>query len=127
MASEVDRLAAGKYVLVTTFRRDGRAVPTPVWVARDGDELIVWSATKAGKVKRIRRSGEVEVAACDFRGNPSGPVVKGHARVLDSAGTDRTRRLMKSKYGVLGWVTLTGSLIRRGRDGSVGIAITLDG
>lgn len=127
MGAEVDRLAAGKYVLVTTFRKDGTAVPTPVWVARDGDELIIWSATKAGKVKRIRRSGDVEVAACDLRGNASGPAVKGHARLLDPAGTDRTRRLMKSKYGVLGWVTLTGSLIRRGRDGSIGIAISLDG
>src|SRR4051794_8050793 len=112
MGAELDRLAAGKYVSVTTFRKDGTPVPTPVWVARDGDELIIWSATKAGKVKRIRRSGDVEVAACDLRGNVSGPAVKGQARLLDSAGTDRTRRLMKSKYGVLGWVTLTGSLIR---------------
>jgi uncharacterized protein len=127
VVSEVERLTGGKYVLVTTFRKDGTAVPTPVWVARDGDELVIWSATEAGKVKRIRRSGEVEVAACDFRGNPSGPGVRGHARLLDAAGTERTRRLMKAKYGVLGWVTITGSLLRRGRDGSVGIAIRLGG
>ncbi|HEU5474539.1 MAG TPA: PPOX class F420-dependent oxidoreductase [Actinophytocola sp.] len=125
--TEVDRLAAGKYVLVTSFRRDGTGVPTPVWVVRDGDELVIWSAAKAGKVKRIRRSGDVEVAACDFRGNASGVAVHGRARVLDGAGTERARRLIKAKYGVLGWATITGSLVRRGRDGSVGIAISLDG
>lgn len=126
MGAELDRLSSGKYVSVTTFRRDGTAVPTPVWVARDGAELVIWSATKAGKVKRIRRSGDVEVAACDIRGRASGAAVKGHARVLDADGTDRTRRLIKAKYGVLGWISITGSLVRRGRDGSVGIAITLD-
>ena len=61
MGAELDRLSSGNYVLVTTFRRDGTAVPTPVWVARDGAELVIWSATKAGKVQRIRRSGDVEV------------------------------------------------------------------
>lgn len=125
MASEVDRLAAGKYALVTTFRRDGTPVPTPVWVARDGDELIVWTARKTGKVKRIRNNGAVEVAACDLRGRPSGPSVKGEARVLDGERAERVRQLIKRKYGVLGWLTVTGSTIRRGRDGTVGIAISV--
>ena len=53
--------------------------------------------------------------------------MRGHARLLDAAGTERTRRLMKAKYGALGWVTITGSLLRRGRDGSVGIAIRIGG
>ncbi|MEU6182867.1 PPOX class F420-dependent oxidoreductase [Streptomyces coeruleorubidus] len=64
----VERLAACRYVLLTTFRRDGRAVPTPVWVMRDGDCLAVWSVADAGKVKRIRNSGRVTVAPCDWRG-----------------------------------------------------------
>jgi uncharacterized protein len=125
MASEVDRFAAGNYVLVTTFRRDGTPVPTPVWVARDGDELIVWTARKTGKVKRIRNNGTIEVAACDFRGRPSGPSVKGEARVLDGERAERARQLIKRKYGLLGWLTVTGSTIRRGRDGTVGIAISM--
>lgn len=125
MATEVDRLAAGKYVLVTTFKRDGTPVPTPVWVARDGEELIVWTARKTGKVKRIRNNGGVEVAACDFRGRPSGPSVKGEARLLDGELADRARKLIKRKFGVLGWLTVTGSILRRGRDGTVGIAISV--
>ena len=59
--TELDRLAAEKYVLLTTFRKDGRAVPTPVWAVRDGDALAVWTVSDAGKVKRIRRDGRVTV------------------------------------------------------------------
>ncbi|HEX2774447.1 MAG TPA: pyridoxamine 5'-phosphate oxidase family protein, partial [Micromonosporaceae bacterium] len=44
-----ERLGAERYVLLTTFRKDGRAVPTPVWVARDGAELVAWTVTTSGK------------------------------------------------------------------------------
>lgn len=127
MASEVERLGAGKYVLVTTFRRSGVGVPTPLWVVRDGAELIIWTPVGSGKVKRIRNNGRVEVAECDFRGNPRGATVTGTARVLDAEGTERTRRLIRGKYGISGWLTLLGSTIRRGKRGTVGVAITLDG
>ncbi|WP_306471851.1 PPOX class F420-dependent oxidoreductase [Streptomyces sp. st140] len=84
--SSVERLAASKYVLLTTFRRDGRAVPTPVWVMRDGDCLAVWSAVEAGKVKRIRNSGRVTVAPCDWRGPRRG----NPCRVSPSCPRNRT-------------------------------------
>jgi hypothetical protein len=127
MASDLDRLAAGKYVLVTTFRKNGTPVPTPVWVVRDGDEVVIWTAANTGKVKRIRNNGAVELAECDLRGRPRGATVKGTARILDEAGSERTRRLIKAKFGVIGWVTVLGSTIRRGRKGTVGIAINLHG
>ncbi|BCB75749.1 PPOX class F420-dependent oxidoreductase [Phytohabitans flavus] len=123
--SALDRLADETYVLLTTFRKDGRAVATPVWAVRDGDALAVWSVADAGKVKRIRRSGEVTVAACDIRGNPRGEAVAGHATLTGAAEfNDRIRRLMARKYGILGRITMFGSRVRRGRDGSVGIRIT---
>jgi PPOX class probable F420-dependent enzyme len=125
MGTDVERMAAGKYVLLTTFRKSGAAVPTPLWVVRDGDELVVWTPVNTGKIKRLRNNREVEVAACDFRGNPSGPVLKGTARVLPGADAARVRRMIRSKYGPLGWVTVTGSVVRRGRSGTIGIAIAL--
>ncbi|HEX7662619.1 MAG TPA: PPOX class F420-dependent oxidoreductase [Pseudonocardiaceae bacterium] len=65
MATELDRLAASRYVLLTTFRKDGRAVPTPVWAARDGQDLVIWTAANTGKIKRLRNNGTVEVSPCD--------------------------------------------------------------
>jgi PPOX class probable F420-dependent enzyme len=125
VTSHVDRLGATRYLLLTTFRKSGAAVPTPVWVGRDNDELLVWSARNTGKVKRLRNSGAVELAECDFHGKPSGPVVRGQARLLDVGDIDRVLRSIRSKYGVLGWLSVYGSVLRRGKKGIVGIAITV--
>jgi PPOX class probable F420-dependent enzyme len=122
---EITRLATEKYLLVTTFRRDGRAVPTPVWAARDGDSLVVWSASDAGKVKRIRRDGAVRLAPCSVRGAPTGPEVAGHAELLDVDESERARGLIASRYGLLGRVTMLGSRLRRGPTGTVGIRLTV--
>jgi PPOX class probable F420-dependent enzyme len=123
--SDLDRLAGETYVLLTTFRRDGRPVATPVWAVRDGDALAVWTVADSGKVKRIRRSGTVMVAPCDFRGNTHGDAVAGHASLTGSvAGDERVRRLMARKYGLVGRISMFGSRIRRGRDGTVGVRIT---
>lgn len=127
MVSEVERLSRGNYLLVTTFRRDGTPVPTPVWVGRDGEELIVWTQAKAGKVKRVRNNGAVEVAECDLRGRPRGAVVTGRARVLDAAGSERGRALLKRKYGITGRIVIGASVLRRGRTGTVCLAIELSG
>jgi PPOX class probable F420-dependent enzyme len=116
-------LGAGKYLLLTTYRKNGTAVPTPVWVAGEGDSLYVWSAADAGKVKRVRRSGDVLVGPCDFKGNPTGDQVPATARLLDQAESDRVRSLIARKYGVMGRLTMFGSRIRRGREGTVGIEI----
>ncbi|HEY2204086.1 MAG TPA: PPOX class F420-dependent oxidoreductase [Pseudonocardia sp.] len=122
---EITRLAGEKYLLVTTFRRDGRAVPTPVWAARDGDGLVAFSARDAGKVKRIRRDGSVRLAPCTVRGAPTGPEVAGHAELLDDAGSTRARRLLVDRYGLVGRLTMLGSKLRRGEQGTVGIRLTV--
>lgn len=123
--SEVERLGRGSYLLVTTFRKDGTPVPTPVWVGRDGDELIVWTQAAAGKVKRVRNNPVVELTACDLRGKPRGETVKGTARILDAAGTERGRKVLRKKYGIAGHVVIGSSKVFRGRDGTVCLAITL--
>ncbi len=124
MDDSLARLAAAKYLLVTTFRKDGTPVPTPVWVGRDGDALFFWSARGAGKVKRLRRDPAVELTECDFRGNPSGSTVKATATLMDPEATNRARKSLARKYGVMGFLTVFGSRVRRGKDGSVCFAVT---
>lgn len=57
-------LAGERFVLLTTFRASGEPVPTPVWVARDGDVLVVLTPAGSGKVKRLRRDPRVLVQPC---------------------------------------------------------------
>ena len=123
---EIARLDAGKYLLVTTYRRDGRAVPTPVWAARDGESLVVWTVADSWKVKRIRNNGTVRLAPCSMRGEPRGDEVGGHAVLLDPAETERARKLIARKYGLIGQIGMLGSRLRRGSDGTVGIRLTVD-
>jgi hypothetical protein len=123
--TRLDRLGSGKYLLVTSHRKNGTPVATPVWVVRDGDTLGVWTAADSFKVKRIRRRSDVLVGPCDLRGNPTGDQVPATAEITDAATTARYRDLIARKYGIVGRLTLLGSRLRRGLDGTVGIRVTL--
>jgi len=79
----LDQLGAGKYLLVTSYRKNGTPVATPVWVVRDGDTLGVWTPAESWKVKRIRARGDVLVGSCDVRGNPTGNQVPATAEICD--------------------------------------------
>ncbi|MFJ9896375.1 PPOX class F420-dependent oxidoreductase [Streptomyces sp. NPDC091280] len=121
----LDRLGAGQYLLITTYRKNGSPVPTPVWVVRDGDTLGVWTVADSWKVKRIRARGDVLVGPCDLRGNPTGGSVPATAELTDAETAARYRALIKRKYGLTGRLTLLGSRLRRGLDGTVGVRVTL--
>ncbi|PRZ43115.1 hypothetical protein CLV47_103172 [Antricoccus suffuscus] len=122
---DLERLGDAKYVSLTTYRKNGEGVPTALWAVREGDQIFVWTVADSWKVKRLRKNPKVEVAACDMRGNVAGAPVSGTAAILDGAQTERVRRLLRAKYGVVGRLTVLGSRLRRGKDGTVGIAITL--
>ena len=119
----LEQLGAEKYVLLTTFRRDGRAVPTPLWVVPDDGGLGFWTPAGSGKLKRIRNSGRVTVQPCDIRGNPSGEPVEAQARIGDAADKARVVDGIKRKYGLVGRLTLLGSRVRRGERGTVAIIV----
>ncbi|SFK81332.1 hypothetical protein SAMN05421835_13540 [Amycolatopsis sacchari] len=126
MTAGIERLMAEKYVLITTYRKDGTPVATPVWAAPYHGELAVWTERKSGKVKRIRRDGMVRVQACDLRGRRThGPEFTGRARLLDEAGTEHVRHAIARKYGVVGRVSMFFSRLRGPKDRVVGVAIRL--
>jgi uncharacterized protein len=122
MAS-LEQLGSEKYVLLTTFRRDGRAVPTPLWVMPDGAGLAFWTVRDSGKVKRVRNNARVTVTACDLRGNPHGPTYTGRARLGDDADRKHFGAALARKYGLIGRLTLLGSRLRRRADGTVIIRV----
>jgi uncharacterized protein len=90
-------LAGARYISLTTRRRDGSLVSTPVWVASDdGRRLLVWTGASTGKVKRIRRDPHVLVAKSGYRGRERGPRLEGLARI---AGDVDVKKLIRDKYG----------------------------
>jgi PPOX class probable F420-dependent enzyme len=124
----LDELGRGKYLSLTTFRKDGTAVATPVWLVRDGDTLRVITQADSGKAKRLRNDSRVLLAPCDARGTLKGAQVEGAATLQDASETARTAQLVESRYGLLGKLLMWRSrraARKPGAAGQVGIAVTL--
>jgi hypothetical protein len=127
---DVETLAKSRYLSVTTFRRDGTPVVTPVWLARQGDELVTSSGSLSGKAKRLRNSSRVLLAPCDMRGRVTGDTVEGTARFQDQAETAVTISLIRQRYGLqarLAFWWYSRHAEARPSGVRVGIAFRLDG
>lgn len=88
------------YVSLVTFRRDGREVRTPVWIAEADGRYYVFSEGDAGKVKRIRATKRVRLAACNYRGVVRGEWIDGLGRVVKERDViERALAGLRRKYG----------------------------
>jgi uncharacterized protein len=116
-------VANAQYVLLTTFTKDGRPKPTPIWAAHDGDRLVVITQAKSWKVKRIRNTSRVTLAACDMRGNPKGEAIEATATVLDKSQTGAVYDAIGREYGLVGRVFNLFSKFRGGMENNVGLEL----
>ena len=116
-------LSGQRYVSLTTFRKDGTAVATPVWLVGYEDGIAVWTGAGSGKVKRLRRNKAVTLAPCTFRGRVLGAAVTGRARLLTSEENARVRALIRRKYRLQGWLVTRRA--ERRPESTVSYAITL--
>jgi PPOX class probable F420-dependent enzyme len=89
------------YALLVTFRKDGSAVPTPVWFALlDDGHLVTQTEERTAKVRRIRRNPQARVLPCDARGKPLGPGVDGTVRIIESTQErERAEAALDRHYG----------------------------
>ena len=109
------------FVSLSTFRRSGQPVSTPVWIARDGETLVVTTPAGSGKVKRLRHTPQVELRPSGRMGAvaPGVEPVAGVVEIVaDDAESQRLTGLIAAKYGleyriVMGIERLGGS---RGQD-----------
>jgi hypothetical protein len=96
-------LGAAKYVSITTRKRNGDTVSSPVWIASLGDGRYGFTTGSAsGKVKRVRNFPDVELRPCDARGRvPAGAVaVLATARVVSGEAFAPVEAAIRKKYGV---------------------------
>jgi PPOX class probable F420-dependent enzyme len=106
------RLATESYISLATFRRNGAAVETPVWFAiLDGKLYVVTDGTSA-KVKRIRATKRVRLAACSVRGRVSGKWFDGRGRIVSEKKlVERAHDALRQKYGLQMWLLDAGSTL----------------
>ena len=122
-----------KYILLTTFKRDGSPVATPVWsVPLDGGEFGFWTSSGSGKAKRLTHTSRVLAQPCDARGKvrtgtePS----EATARLVSGDELDEIRRKIEQKYGFMTKITKAlgtlGGIVKRNRIpyGDRGVVVT---
>ena len=88
----------GRYLSITTYKRDGRGIATPVWFVQQDGRLLVETDAASGKVKRIRRDPQVRVAVCTASGRPRGEQVPAVAEILSDSEIGAVERLIADKY-----------------------------
>ena len=115
-------LANEKYLLLTTFRRDGRPVSSPVWAAGLADGTIgFWTSSGSGKAKRLAHTERVTVHPCDGRGRTKAgtSAVAATARLVTGPELDAIRQGIVAKYGFMTKVTKAlgtiGGIVKRKR------------
>ena len=116
-------VAKSEYILLTTFTKDGRPKPTAVWGPPDGDRLLVITQETSWKVKRIRNTPRVTIAACDRSGNPKGEAVEAVAAVLEKSANGTTYDLIAKRYGLIGKTFNVFSKLRGGMKNNVTLEI----
>jgi uncharacterized protein len=90
----------GKYLSITSFRRDGTGKATPVWFVQDDGRLLVHTDANSSKVKRIRRNPSVTIAPCTATGRLRGEPVTARAELLPDSEIGRVDELMARKYRI---------------------------
>jgi uncharacterized protein len=87
-----------KYISLTTFRKNGAGVPTPLWFGEENGKLYVMTISNTGKVKRIRNNPKVTIAPCTIRGKVIGQEFAATARLLPIEDHAWARKTINRKY-----------------------------
>jgi PPOX class probable F420-dependent enzyme len=128
-------LADEKYLALTTFKRDGTPVTTPVWAAAiDGNKIGFWTSSGSGKAKRLAHTSKVTVQPSDARGRLKAGTspVEATAVLVTGPELEGIRTQIKAKYGFMTKITkflgTVGGIVKRKRIpyGDRGVLITLN-
>ena len=100
-APELEALFPGRYLSVTSFKRDGTGVATPVWFVSDGERLFALTDLHSAKVRRMRRNPHVLVASCRANGKLRCEPISARVEVLTTtAELDHVQRLLSERYKI---------------------------
>jgi uncharacterized protein len=97
----LERFAGQRYVRLTSYRKSGTAVGTPVHIAVEGGHAFVRTWSTSGKYKRMVHNPAVELAPSTWRGQPTGPVIGARARLLSDAEAVHAAHALAQKYPLL--------------------------
>jgi PPOX class probable F420-dependent enzyme len=97
--ADLEALFPGRYLSVTSFKRDGTGVATPLWFVSDGTRLYALTDRSSAKVRRMRRNAHVLVASCRANGKLRSEPVPGRVEILVAMpDLERVQGLLMERY-----------------------------
>jgi PPOX class probable F420-dependent enzyme len=129
-AADLEARFPGRYLSVTSFRRDGTGVATPLWFVSDGRRLFALTDLHSAKVRRMRRNPRVLVASCRVNGKLRGEPVAARVKVLSATPElDRVQKLLIARYKISSRLVMLfyrlGRRLRRRRSVADGAALAI--
>ncbi|HVC27253.1 MAG TPA: PPOX class F420-dependent oxidoreductase [Nitrososphaerales archaeon] len=97
--SSAKQFSTEKYISLETYKKNGEAVRSPVWVVEEGGVVYVRTDPTSWKAKRIRKNPRVRIAPSDMRGRTTSQWVDGQAQFIEEQEANRKIELFKAKYG----------------------------
>lgn len=94
------RSFSGKYLNLTSYKRDGTGVTTPLWFVIENGRVLVRTDAQSGKVKRVRRNPTVTIVPCSATGRMHGEPMPARAEVLPQSDVAHVDQLIARKYRV---------------------------
>jgi hypothetical protein len=100
-AVDLEARFRGRYLSVTSFKRDGTGIATPVWFVSDGRRLFALTDLHSAKVQRMRRNPRILIASCSVNGKPRSEPVRARVEVLTaSPELERVQKLLTERYKI---------------------------
>lgn len=118
-------MPGARYLLLTTYRRDGAEVATPVWFAPAGHQLLIWTEARSAKVRRIRRDHRISVCTCTAKGRPTSQPAYGTAEFLNPEQGALAQRQLRRRYWLAIPLYHAYGRLRRWQGQPVHLALTL--
>ena len=98
--TSLEALNRQQFINLTTFRKNGVGVTTPVWFALADGRILGTTQAQTGKVKRLRNNPKVSFAPCTMSGKPLGEASQGKGRLLPAEESAAADEALKPKYGL---------------------------
>jgi len=109
-----EQITRQQYINIETFRKNGQSVRTPVWFVLEDNTIFVRTIADSGKVKRIRRQKQVNIAPCKVDGTLLGEWMPGNAcEVIDETTAQKVDRMLDHKYGLMKKIFALGSMLQK--------------
>lgn len=102
MAKKLSKVLKDRqFCLLTTFKKNGEGVSSPMWFCLDGEKVYMTTRGQSWKVKRLKRNPRVKIGWSNGSGSTHGKLFSAMATVVeDPEEIEMAQLKLNKKYGL---------------------------